>query len=197
MSVAIKTKEDYIVSNWSGGSTTQLYLYPPASSYARRDFLIRVSSATVELERSTFTCLPGVDRIILPLHGQLHLFYQDHGERLLQPYQQDHFDGGWNTESVGRATDFNVMTRLGVRASVAVLSPAPTRAASLLLKATEHLLLFAPQEGVTLSTPSGAAVALPSWGLAVIEQESGTLEISSPTPTKIIAVRWNPQEATE
>lgn len=111
MSVTIKTKGQYPVSNWSGGSTTELYLDPPQASYAQRNFGVRVSSATVECERSQFTALPGVERIILPLRGQLHLYYEGHGGKLLQPFEQDRFDGGWHTESIGKATDFNVMLR--------------------------------------------------------------------------------------
>ncbi len=122
MSVTIKTKGQYPVSNWSGGSTTELYLDPPQASYAQRNFGVRVSSATVECERSQFTALPGVERIILPLRGQLHLYYEGHGEKRLQPFEQDRFDGGWHTESVGKATDFNVMLREGRRARVEILS---------------------------------------------------------------------------
>ena len=48
MSVTIKTKGQYPVSNWSGGSTTELYLDPPQASYVQRNFGVRVSSATVE-----------------------------------------------------------------------------------------------------------------------------------------------------
>ena len=83
---------------------------------------MRVSSATVECERSQFTALPGVERIILPLRGQLHLYYEGHGEKRLQPFEQDRFDGGWHTESIGKATDFNVMLREGRKARVEILS---------------------------------------------------------------------------
>ena len=38
------TEKDYAVSRWSGGTTTQIALFPPESSYAGRDFLWRVSS---------------------------------------------------------------------------------------------------------------------------------------------------------
>ena len=73
--------EEYAVSEWAGGKTTQLYIYPQGSEYAKRNFLLRISSATVECERSEFTSLPQVERIILPLSGSLHLFYE--GCRLL------------------------------------------------------------------------------------------------------------------
>ena len=38
---------DYIVSVWSGGTTTQIAIAPEGARYAERDFLWRVSSATV------------------------------------------------------------------------------------------------------------------------------------------------------
>ena len=36
------------VSHWSGGQTAEIALWPPQSSYADRNFLWRLSSATVE-----------------------------------------------------------------------------------------------------------------------------------------------------
>ena len=120
MKITIKTKAEHPVSVWSGGTTTQLYLYPQGSDYTRRDFRVRISSATVDCERSEFTALPGVSRTILPLKGSLHLYYQGHGEKLLHEYEQDQFDGGWQTTSVGRATDFNLMLREGATGTVEV-----------------------------------------------------------------------------
>lgn len=96
----------------------------------KRNFLLRISSATVECERSEFTSLPQVERIILPLSGSLHLFYEGHGEKKLEPFEQDRFDGGWKTVSVGRATDFNVMLREGTQAQVRLLDVNPNEQAS-------------------------------------------------------------------
>ena len=44
------TKEDYVTTTWSGGTTTQLAIAPEGAVYADRDFLWRLSSAGVELE---------------------------------------------------------------------------------------------------------------------------------------------------
>lgn len=188
MSVTIKTKTEYSVSNWSGGSTTELYIDPPQASYAQRNFAVRVSSATVECERSQFTALPGVWRIILPLRGQLHLFYEGHGEKLLQPFEQDQFDGGWHTESVGKATDFNVMLREGRKAKVEVLSLSGGEDSKpLRLAAQKQYLIFAAQGQALLSLDNGQ-YQLPEWGLAVVEQEEGTLSLSVASPAKLIAV---------
>ena len=52
MKINIKGPEEYTVSQWAGGATTQLYIYPEHADYSRRDFIFRLSSATVECERS-------------------------------------------------------------------------------------------------------------------------------------------------
>lgn len=46
MKNTIRTKEDFIVTSWSGGETTQLAIYPEHASLSKRDFLWRISSAT-------------------------------------------------------------------------------------------------------------------------------------------------------
>lgn len=158
------------MSEWAGGKTTQLYIYPQDSEYAKRNFLLRISSATVECERSEFTSLPQVERIILPLSGSLHLFYEGHGEKKLEPFEQDRFDGGWKTVSVGRATDFNVMLREGTQAQVRLLDVNPNEQASVEVAANGLTAVFAAQ---------GTAVvdgkALPERGLAVVKEEGSFL----------------------
>ena len=172
MSVTIKTKGQYPVSNWSGGSTTELYLDPPQASYAQRNFGVRVSSATVECERSQFTALPGVERIILPLRGQLHLYYEGHGEKRLQP----------------KATDFNVMLREGRKARVEVLSLTGGEDSRVLpLAAQKKYLIFAAQGEAILSVDNRQYL-LPDWGLAVVEQETEALMLTAPNPAKLVAV---------
>ena len=42
------------VSEWSGGTTTELYLYPPDGSYRERRFKIRLSTAVCRDETSVF-----------------------------------------------------------------------------------------------------------------------------------------------
>ena len=107
------TQDDYAVSRWSGGTTTQLAIFPPGASYADRDFLWRVSSAAVEDERSTFTALPDYDRWLLLLEGSLLLAHDGGGLLRLEPFQAHAFDGGAATVSTGRCRDFNLMLRKG------------------------------------------------------------------------------------
>ena len=107
------TPAGYAVSRWSGGTTTQLALAPPESSYAARDFLWRVSTATVEDGESVFTPLPDYDRWLMTLEGPLVLRHGQDPAFRLEPFQPYAFDGGRPTESRGRCRDFNLMLRKG------------------------------------------------------------------------------------
>lgn len=113
------TREQYVTTRWSGGTTTQLAIAPEGAVYADRDFLWRLSSAGVELEHSDFTPLPDYNRLISILEGELELKIGE-GERFpLRPLQLKAFDGGVPVESWGRCTDFNLMVRKGAAQAAA------------------------------------------------------------------------------
>ncbi len=106
-------ESEYRTSAWSGGTTTELFLSPKEGSYAERNFLWRLSSATVDLPESTFTALPGYERIIMTLEGELDLSHNG-GEWLhLKEFMPHRFDGGDDTVSRGKVTDFNLMLKKG------------------------------------------------------------------------------------
>lgn len=109
------TPQDFVVSEWSGGKTTQIAIDPPGALYADRSFHFRLSSATVELEESNFTSLPDYDRIIAPIEGELSLFYKgSETPVILRELECAAFDGAWETRSRGKVVDYNLMTRKGV-----------------------------------------------------------------------------------
>jgi len=45
------------------------------------------------------------------LNGQMSLKHESQHESSLGKYDVDRFDGGWNTSSKGKCTDFNLMTK--------------------------------------------------------------------------------------
>lgn len=111
---------DYNTTVWSGGETTELYIYPEAENYANRKFLFRISSATVKESPSYFTSLDDYSRILMVLEGQLSLTHNKSEPVHLKPQMIDQFDGGDDTVSEGTATDFNVMFRKDINFDVAV-----------------------------------------------------------------------------
>lgn len=144
--------EDFSKSVWSGGTTTQIAIAPAGASYAARDFLWRVSSATVELEESTFTALPDYERRITTLTGEITLRH-DGGEPIrLRPGEVHAFSGADETQSVGRCTDFNLMLRRG-RADGTMEALRLEERETRLIEAEreeETLLLYAARGGCTL-----------------------------------------------
>ena len=109
------TPNQFVVSDWSGGKTTQIAIDPPEAVYAERNFHFRVSSASVELEESEFTPLPDYERMIAPVKGRLFLYYNESQKpEVLEEMEFSRFDGAWNTRSKGKVTDYNLMTRKGI-----------------------------------------------------------------------------------
>ncbi len=105
--------KDYIASRWSGGTTTQIAIAPKDAVYANRDFLWRISSASVDLDESIFTPLPDYQRWIAPINGNMRLSHDNGAYVELTPYSVYQFDGALPTHSQGRCTDFNLMLRKG------------------------------------------------------------------------------------
>ena len=103
--------QNFVTTKWSGGLTRQLAIGPSEAVYAHRDFLWRVSSATVELAQSDFTPLPDYNRYLSTIVGTIYLKHGDGVEFTLTPGQVDYFDGGVATVSKGICTDFNLMLR--------------------------------------------------------------------------------------
>lgn len=111
------SQNTYLLNKWTHGETTELFIYPEDGDYAQREFLWRVSSATVASESSDFTVLFGVKRWIMPYDSTLHLTHTNNSKPLysitLKPYEAHCFKGDWNTASVGKTRDFNLMLKEG------------------------------------------------------------------------------------
>ena len=87
-------KDDWKVSVWSGGTTNEIFIYPENSSYVDRAFKARISVATTNNgEKSLFTNLPGVERYISKLSGDMKLQHTDHYDVDMEDYQIDRFRG--------------------------------------------------------------------------------------------------------
>ncbi len=94
---------------WSGGKTTELFIYPEKSPYSERKFDFRISTATIEIENSDFTPLPSYHRVLAILEGNLELSHQGKYTKQLQTFESDAFHGSWKTSSKGKVRDLNVI----------------------------------------------------------------------------------------
>ncbi|NMM47709.1 HutD family protein [Marinigracilibium pacificum] len=111
-------KKEHLTTNWAGGKTTELYIYPEDSHYKTGDFLFRISTASIEIEESVFTQLPEVERTLMVLEGQVKLIHKNHHTKVLKPLDSDQFLGEWETNSVGKCIDFNLMCKSGTKGKV-------------------------------------------------------------------------------
>lgn len=127
MSVDVRVirQPQHRTSAWSGGETTEIAIFPPHSRYAARDFGWRVSSATVTSDTSEFTRLPGYNRRLLLLAGELRLQPAGDRETVLHPGEQYAFRGDTPITSHGLATDFNLMLGPGWEGDLAYVILAP------------------------------------------------------------------------
>ncbi|MEG1931668.1 MAG: HutD family protein, partial [Pygmaiobacter sp.] len=114
MNYELRQACDYCTTDWSGGRTTQLYIYPEDGDYATRNFAVRISSATVETEESVFTPLPGVQRELMILEGTMTICHEGGSPKSMKPFcDVDSFSGDRETKSRGKVRDFNLMTQNG------------------------------------------------------------------------------------
>lgn len=122
MKVLHIAKDAYRVGQWSGGSTTELFIWPETADYTTRQFRFRVSSARVDLAESDFTPLPGVMRYITPITGGFTLTHPGKAPVILAPLDAPYrFSGEIATHCVGKATDFNLMLK-GVEGEMTLCS---------------------------------------------------------------------------
>lgn len=177
MQIKIYSSKGRSTSAWAGGSTTELWLWPEDGDYASRNFQARISSATVRLEESDFSSLPGVTRYITPLSGGFTLSHSDGRSVKMAPLDEPYcFDGGTATHCIGKATDFNLMLK-GVSGSMALLDGR--------LTVDGGICCVYPVDGEV--SVDGKALNLESGGLAAIHLENG--ERATVEATKAIVCR--------
>jgi environmental stress-induced protein Ves len=133
-SFEIIRKDQYFTSQWSGGTTTELLIYPKTSKYSERNFKWRISSAKVDADESIFTHLPGITRHLMLIEGKMSLEHDGKYISNLTPFKQDKFLGNWTTKSTGKATDFNLMLSEGCTGSLDALSLKASEQFKLILK---------------------------------------------------------------
>lgn len=145
----VKRQEEFNTSLWSGGSTTELYIYPEDAVYKEGNFQCRISSATVEVEQSDFTSLPGVKRYLSIFQGHLDMVHGEEKKVSLEPFQVDCFDGGISTVSFGQVVDFNLMLKNGADGKMETLRLKSAESALIAPKERENLLVVYVVEGET------------------------------------------------
>lgn len=176
--VKVIAKEQQKTSTWSGGTTTQLAIYPEDGDYGSRNFIWRLSSATVEAEESVFTSLPGIDRIIMILEGEIELEHQGHYKKILGKFDQDSFSGGWTTKSIGQATDFNLMMKEGCQGKLEAVILEKDEVRTIAFESKEGFAnsvqaLYSVKGPITIEFPGKESFQLQQGDMAIIRYRNG------------------------
>ena len=183
------TKDDYVISNWSGGKTIQIAIGPEGAVYADRDFLWRVSSATVELPESDYTSLPDYDRFITPLNGQMILTHNG-GEAIdVEPFEVHEFDGADSTHCVGVCTDFNLMLRKG-KAGGDMFVLEPDQENSILmnpLTASQTIVLYVASGTAAVVLPDDTRIEAGEGEAAVVSDEPAECLLETDSSAVVLA----------
>ena len=147
MKIDILKAADFKTTKWAGGSTTELFIYPPTANYAGRNFNFRISSATVEIENSDFTILPGVSRQLMVLKGSIKVSHKNHHTVKLNKNDIDSFDGSWETSAVGTCVDFNLMTKGNTKGKISSIAVSADKTLNFQMESTYEFIIFYSYEG--------------------------------------------------
>ena len=105
---------DVIRKRWSGGISSQYYIYPEGADRSTGEYAFIVTSATVELEESTFSDYTGFDRVIMSITNPYTLVHNEEEVCRLQPFEPHAFTGEEKTVSRGVYTDCNLIMKRGL-----------------------------------------------------------------------------------
>lgn len=112
------SKVNQKVSDWTGGTTTELLIFPENSSVSEQNFDYRISTAQVLVEKSEFTFFPNYERKLAILEGNLKIQHNQSEWYSLKTGEQTEFKGVWETRSEGQVVDFNVIYSDKYRSSI-------------------------------------------------------------------------------
>lgn len=178
INIKLLTNDDYLTSVWSGGKTTQLYIYPEDAIYKELNFKFRISSATVELDKSEFTKLDGVHRFITPLNKELKLTHNHKDFVELKPFDVYEFEGGIDTTSFGTARDFNLMLANGAKGKLENIFVEKNYKLGRSLNNNQFIFLFNYESKVEIVINDTRYVLNPMDSLFISVDEETNLDIS-------------------
>lgn len=185
MSQEIIRNQDVKVANWSGGTTSELFIYPKIADFKKLNFSFRLSRATIEVEESNFTALPKVKRKLMLLDGELELIHEGEHSKSLKPFEFDVFSGDWNTKSIGKVTDFNLMMLGNTKGDFDVIKSENKQ--SYTYKITKNFTIFYIADGILDFNET----ALVKGDLLIFENEEKYFEFNLAKASNVVVVKIN------
>lgn len=108
MDLRIISPDECVTSVWEGGKTCEYFIYPASALYSNRNFLFRISRASIEKIPSVFTQFKGYHRFLAMLENNLKV--QHNGiEKSFEENEVFSFLSDDKVVSYTLGTDFNLM----------------------------------------------------------------------------------------
>ena len=108
MKITKISKDTLIPTIWDGRETFEYYIYPENALYVNRDFLFRISAATINKVPSTFTKFNNYQRFLVVLDNDLNININGKDESYT-PKDVFKFDSNSDIISYTKGNDFNLM----------------------------------------------------------------------------------------
>ena len=108
MNIHLFPKKDTKASIWSGGLTYEYMIFPETANYSNRDFVFRISSATIEKVPSEFTKFKGYYRYLVMLDNCLDIEINKE-KKVYEKYEIMEFNSDDEVTSYTKGIDFNWM----------------------------------------------------------------------------------------
>jgi len=106
--INLLSRDEIRPTNWKGGLTFEYFIYPQTAMYAERDFLFRLSSASIDIVPSEFTRFDGYCRYLVMLDQELKLVI-NREEHTYAKEEIIKFQSGDSVTSYIKGMDFNWM----------------------------------------------------------------------------------------
>jgi environmental stress-induced protein Ves len=177
-------------TSWSGGTTTELFIYPDGATYGEKNFDFRISTADVIAATSTFSSFPGYHRRLMVLRGGIELTHKNQYTKTLNELDQDAFSGDWETSAEGRCMDFNLIC--SAKAKGKIKGHQLDKGARLEVKRNDSFLFFYCAIGALEIIIEGKTYSLGSTDFLIIREPNNVdIEIYTQVASLFVETRVN------
>ncbi|MCB0737659.1 MAG: HutD family protein [Bacteroidetes bacterium] len=183
----MKVYKDFKTAKWSGGTTTELFIYPPTANFKKGDYSLRLSLATIDKSETVFTPKPDVERHLMVLNGPISLSHNNKDYELFAPFRVSKFKGDDLTKSKGIGRVLNLMFKQTCQGQLEMVSLAENQ--NLLINQENNKTLLFSINGNLLVKHANHQTELNANQLAELTNLS--TEIKASSNCSFIIVRSN------
>lgn len=151
MKITKIAKADLIANEWDGGKTYEYFIYPPEAKYSERNFLFRISSASIDKVPSQFTRFENYKRYLVMLDNSLEIIRNGRAEQY-EKHELFTFDSNDTITSSSVGNDFNLMVQKDVESELLLVKEKSTNTRYIALFALQFCELCIEKERLKLET---------------------------------------------